>query len=59
MKTMLSPEGWPRPKGYANALMAGRSLDALARENVIDVSVVKTALSELGIDPDKSNPVST
>ena len=35
------------------------SLDALARENVIDVSVVKTALSELGIDPDKSNPVST
>ena len=35
------------------------SLDALARENVIDVSVVKTALSELGIDPNKSNPVST
>jgi pyruvate dehydrogenase E1 component len=34
------------------------SLDALARENIIDVSVVKSAMSELGIDPDKANPVS-
>jgi len=35
------------------------SLDALARENVLGVSVVETALSELGIDPEKTNPVST
>jgi pyruvate dehydrogenase E1 component len=34
------------------------SLDALARENIIDVSVVKSAMSELGIDPEKVNPVS-
>ncbi|SVE42307.1 uncharacterized protein METZ01_LOCUS495161, partial [marine metagenome] len=30
-----------RPKGYANALMAGRSLDALARENVIEKGLVE------------------
>ena len=35
------------------------SLDALARENVIDVSVVKSAMSDLGIDADKVNPVNT
>lgn len=25
MKTMLSPEGWPRPKGYANGILSSAS----------------------------------
>lgn len=25
MKTMLSPEGWPRPKGYANGIITSAS----------------------------------
>jgi enamine deaminase RidA (YjgF/YER057c/UK114 family) len=25
MKTMLSPEGWPRPKGYANGILTSAS----------------------------------
>ena len=41
-----------RPKGYANALMAGRSLDALARENVIEKGLVECYEKVL---EDKSN----
>jgi pyruvate dehydrogenase E1 component len=66
--TSLGTDGFGRSEGRASLrdffevdakFIAVSALAALAREGTIDIAVVKKAIKDLGVNPDKPNPANT